>query len=489
MTPSGSNDTGQLIKEIDPPKILPDSEFRATVTSRKVEKSYIRLYCITKKTHRTLRITIIDPNTNVDDLPKKSDKIKIINVVEAQLKEDIIYISTSKANIIFDVDESKQPAAKTVVLPNITKNDDIHIPDGKTNVKENNLEADESKLPKLPTIETKIAAAEEAKHQHNQRKQNTNKATARPKNSKEKRAKMVDEIEKDFDLILKEINNGGKDSSKWEASNQLMQAKLVRETIRNKIEILKARQMMKDLGYKNTDYDTAMQDQYLGTTLTSQGRLLTNYKAVAHPSQPNYVAMIGGSTFGVNSDGTFNVNQKSVVDLLTAGGKTWGAYEENYPGNCFSGDSSPYRRKHNPFISYTTVAKNSGRCSKIAPATQLATDIKNKSVPDYVFYTPNMNNDGHDTSVGYASNWLQTTIGPLFTNPYFANTLFLVTFDEDASYTTNQVYAILLGGGVTPGSTDNTAYTHYSQLATVEMLFNLGNLGQNDAKAAPFKIQ
>ncbi|KAJ3310145.1 hypothetical protein HDV04_005339 [Boothiomyces sp. JEL0838] len=240
---------------------------------------------------------------------------------------------------------------------------------------------------------------------------------------------------------------------------------------------------------ENTDYATAMQDQYLGTTLPSQGRLLTNYKAVAHPSQPNYVAMIGGSTFGVSSDSNVNVKQKSIVDILTAGGKTWAAYEENYPGNCFTGDKYPYRRKHNPFISYTTVAQDKTRCANIVPASQLASDIQNKKVPNYVFYTPNMQNDGHDTDVGTASNWVENTIGPLFTNPYFANTLFLITFDEDESYTTNQVYALLMGGGVTPGSKDNTAYTHYSQLATVEMLFNLSNLGQNDAKATPFKIQ
>ena len=38
--------------------------------------------------------------------------------------------------------------------------------------------------------------------------------------------------------------------------------------------------------------------------LATGGALLTNYHAVAHPSQPNYLALYAGSTFGVqdNSD-------------------------------------------------------------------------------------------------------------------------------------------------------------------------------------------
>src|SRR5215472_11547497 len=36
--------------------------------------------------------------------------------------------------------------------------------------------------------------------------------------------------------------------------------------------------------------------------LASQYGLATNYFGVSHPSEPNYVALLGGSTFKINSD-------------------------------------------------------------------------------------------------------------------------------------------------------------------------------------------
>ena len=43
---------------------------------------------------------------------------------------------------------------------------------------------------------------------------------------------------------------------------------------------------------ENTYFKDAMNDFYMGKNLTQQGRLLTNYEAIMHPSQPNYIAMV-----------------------------------------------------------------------------------------------------------------------------------------------------------------------------------------------------
>ena len=40
-------------------------------------------------------------------------------------------------------------------------------------------------------------------------------------------------------------------------------------------------------------------------SLTAQGTLFTNYFAIGHPSQPNYLAMYSGSTQGVTGDSTY----------------------------------------------------------------------------------------------------------------------------------------------------------------------------------------
>jgi hypothetical protein len=46
-----------------------------------------------------------------------------------------------------------------------------------------------------------------------------------------------------------------------------------------------------------------------------------------------------------------------------------------------------------------------------------------------VFYTPNMNNNGHDTTISYTSNWLEGFLEPLLTEPIFKNTIFLVYYN------------------------------------------------------------
>jgi hypothetical protein len=79
----------------------------------------------------------------------------------------------------------------------------------------------------------------------------------------------------------------------------------------------------------------------------------------------------------------------------------------------------------------------------------------------------------------------------------------MITFDEDDLFTEiwpkkvwkrrlhwtwpdNHVYTLLLGKGVSPGTTDDTPYNHYSILATLQKEWGLSSLGTNDEKATPF---
>ncbi|KAJ3293160.1 hypothetical protein HK104_004692 [Borealophlyctis nickersoniae] len=249
---------------------------------------------------------------------------------------------------------------------------------------------------------------------------------------------------------------------------------------------------------ENTNYSGAMADPYLGTTLKNKGRLLSNYWALTHPSEPNYIAMIAGSYYGITDDGVHNLSGPIVTDLLDRAGISWKTYQENYPGNCYTGAvSSTYYRKHNPFISFTSISGNAAKCAKIVPATQLTTDMNNKSVPQYVFYTPDINNDGHDTGVAFASKWLKGFLEPKLTDPQFSRTAFFITFDESAgsgSGHENQVYGLLVGGAINArglaGTTDGTKYTHYSQISTVEANWGLGKLSptEGDTGAAAFAL-
>jgi len=247
------------------------------------------------------------------------------------------------------------------------------------------------------------------------------------------------------------------------------------------------------INLENTDYNDAAATPFF-KTLSAEGVSLSKYYALTHPSQPNYIAQIYGSNGGISGDSSRDVSGKSLVDLMEAKGISWKSYQEQYPGNCFTSSSSSdglYVRKHNPFISMTAVQKTD-LCKNIVSGKQLDADIKANQVPQLVYYTPNMNNDGHDTSVSYAADWLSKFLVSVRSSPSLTSgTLFFVTFDESEDYgNDNQVYTVMFGDPVKgrAGTTDTTRYNHYSLLRTIEDNWELGNLGRNDASAKPITL-
>ena len=94
--------------------------------------------------------------------------------------------------------------------------------------------------------------------------------------------------------------------------------------------------------------------------LIKQGILLDNYFATTHPSQPNYVAVVGGDNFGMDNDNLTEIpaNVSTVVDLLESKGISWGEYQEGMPSTGFTGfdflntnGANKYVRKHKWVIS------------------------------------------------------------------------------------------------------------------------------------------
>lgn len=229
----------------------------------------------------------------------------------------------------------------------------------------------------------------------------------------------------------------------------------------------------------------------------------TNLYALTHPSEPNYCAAAGGDTFGMDNDDFQRVpaNVSTVVDLLDTKYIAWGEYQEHMPYPGFQGYEYPnqetkandYVRKHNPLILYDSVTENNMRGRQIKNFTNFEDDLANEKLPQWAFFTPNMTNDAHDTSITFAANWLRGWISPLLENDYFMNdTLILITFDEDKTYTkTNRVFSILLGGAVPDhlhGTKDDTFYTHYSIIASVSANWGLPSLGRWDCGANLLEI-
>ncbi|KAJ7775766.1 phosphoesterase family-domain-containing protein [Mycena maculata] len=256
---------------------------------------------------------------------------------------------------------------------------------------------------------------------------------------------------------------------------------------------------------ENTDFATAAWTPIF-ESLAEQGILLTNYNSVTHPSEPNYLAQTGGDFWGAHDDNMYHIpsNISCVVDLLEDKGISWATYQENMPTDSYYGydytatnyiqeGAAPYTyymRKHNPLMIYDAVSQDPERVKRIRTFNDFANDVVNGTLPQWSFVTPNMVNDAHDTTIDFAASFLEYWLLPLLTDPRVngEDTLILLTFDETETYTEqNTVYAVALGTAVPVskrGTTDDTLYTHYSSLSTVQNNWDLKSLGRQDTNAS-----
>jgi len=224
------------------------------------------------------------------------------------------------------------------------------------------------------------------------------------------------------------------------------------------------------------------------TSLARRGALATQYFAITHPSLPNYVALISGSTHGIASDcpaSACSVSGPSIVDQLEARHVPWRAYMEGMPHPCFytSGDTvGEYAQRHDPFMYMRRVRARRSWCSRVVPFARLAADER-RGLPRFAWITPNLCDDMHDCPVATGDRWLRAHV-PALLRALGRHGLLLVTFDEGTSdrHGGGRVATIAAGGLARPGARWGAAVSHYGLLATVEDLLGLPRLGH--ARAA-----
>jgi hypothetical protein len=213
---------------------------------------------------------------------------------------------------------------------------------------------------------------------------------------------------------------------------------------------------------------------------------------VSHPSEPNYLALWSGSTQGVTDDANHDVTAASLSSQLTAAGKQWRVYAQNYPatgcntgatytgGTDGPGVAGTYARKHNPAISFTSVSGNPTECAKIQPLANFS-----PTAASVAFVAPNLCNDAHDCSLAQSDSFLQAFLPSVFNSPDWAHTLLIVTFDEGSTDKNGggNIFMMIARSGLSH-VTSSTQHNHYGVLHTIENTFGLSCLG-SACRAAP----
>jgi phosphatidylinositol-3-phosphatase len=201
--------------------------------------------------------------------------------------------------------------------------------------------------------------------------------------------------------------------------------------------------------------------------------------AIRHPSLPNYLALTGGSTFGIDSDCTdCSVPGTGIAGALTAHGLSWKGYMEDLPHPCFTGsDAGNYAKKHDPFVYYRGIAIDHQACAgHVVPLSRLAADERAGRLPTLAWITPNLCHDMHDCDPATGDRFLARLIPPLLT-ALGPRGLLILTWDEGSSdagccrlAAGGHIVTILAGALARPGARMRTPADHYSVLQAIEDL-------------------
>ena len=252
----------------------------------------------------------------------------------------------------------------------------------------------------------------------------------------------------------------------------------------------------------------------------------TRFYGEVHPSEANYVALLGGDTFGIHDDDPFyckpgtkdptcalaaseagypdhTVSAPNLGDQLAAAGLTWKGYYENLPapGSLANWTSDPrfdsgtrltalYASKHSGFVNFASVQHDPRRADHLVGFDRLEADLARGALPNFALIIPNQCNEMHglygrgvpadcmgsntagliargDATVGRLVGELRATAAWRSRN----NMAIVITFDEGS------------GGdrtgccGVTPGAPSNYGGGHIPTI----VITNHGPRGLADA--------
>jgi hypothetical protein len=281
----------------------------------------------------------------------------------------------------------------------------------------------------------------------------------------------------------------------------------------------------------------------------------TRFYSEVHPSQANYIALLGGDTFGIHDDDAFyckpgdarpfcygaakpgyvdhTIQAPHLGDQLAAAGLHWKGYYEDLPepGSeaIFAGANGRpvvnplaglYAAKHSGFMNFASVQSAPDRAALIVGFDQLDADLASGDLPNFALVLPNQCNEMHglyfpgmpDDCSAIGSKALirrgDAQIGRLVAKLQASsawksrgNMAIVITFDEDDKGRRDSCCGVAanLGGGRIPtivitnhgprGVADDTPYSHYSLLRTLEDAFgvhqHLGHAADSDRGVVP----
>lgn len=232
-------------------------------------------------------------------------------------------------------------------------------------------------------------------------------------------------------------------------------------------------------------------------------RLPRGHCLVGGRRTPNYIALLTGDTQRITTDcSNCSYQTTTLVDQLTKAGDTWRAYMEGLPASCSNVETAGlYARRHDPFMYFPSIRTSPAQCANVLPLDRFFADLKADTLPDFVWITPNLDDDMHGGSevkvgskedlalIARADQWLAALYAQLRTSrSWRVDTRLVVTWDEGlkqenglaqsccGTASGGHIPTVVVGPKV-PHGVDSTPYSHYSLLRSIETQFGLSHLG------------
>ncbi|HEU5036649.1 MAG TPA: alkaline phosphatase family protein [Nocardioides sp.] len=198
--------------------------------------------------------------------------------------------------------------------------------------------------------------------------------------------------------------------------------------------------------------------------LAQQYGYATDYRALAHPSLPNYLAMAGGDMFGVTDDdppSEHPVAAPSVFGRALDAGRTATVYAEAMTTPCQQADDGTYAVRHNPWAYFRSEQE---QCREHdVPLSELQQDVAGGDLPNVGMVVPDTCSDAHDCPLSEADDWMRQYVGTVLDGPDFASghLAVVVTADEDDEHHDNRVLTVVAHPTL-EHEVVSTGLTHYS---------------------------
>ena len=215
--------------------------------------------------------------------------------------------------------------------------------------------------------------------------------------------------------------------------------------------------------------------------LARRGALATRYFAISHPSLPNYLALLGGATFRIQSDCTgCSARGPSSASQLERAGVSGVPMEECRGPATAAAMPGATRRSTTRSCTSPSVRERSGElCSNVVPGFRFGRRSDGRAAGGVLWITPDLCHDGHDCATAAMDHYLADLV-PRLISSLGPHGFLVVTFDEGVSERGccagahgGRVATVFTGPDVRKHARLKRQCDHYSLLRALQKAFSL----------------